>query len=103
MCLFLVRKLLCLVLVVFFNVCVGVYVTGHTSWVVSVCMGLLVCRGTSWHKGVVVIVGLNCCWVPKMFLSHTPPRGGQELLACMCVHVLFGNTGCCVHSAGVGQ
>ena len=71
----------------FLCVCVGVYVTGHTSWVVSVCMGLLVCRGTSWHKGVVVIVGLNCCWVAKMFLSHTLPRGGQELLACMCVHV----------------
>ena len=53
-----------------------------------------------------------------MFLSHTPPRGGQEQLACMCVrvwhgcvlvcvcvcmHVLFVNARCCVHSAGVGQ
>ena len=71
----------------FFGVCVKVYITGHTGWVVSVCMGLLVRRGTSWHKGVVVIVRLNCCWVAKVFLSHTPPRGGQELLVCMCVRL----------------
>ena len=80
------KTFLCLVLVVF-CVCVKVYLTGHTSWVVSVCMGLLVRRGTSWHKGVVVIIGSNCCWVAKMFLSHTLPRGGQEQSACMCVRV----------------
>ena len=90
---------------VVFCVCIKVYLTGHTSWVVSVCMGLLVCRGTSWHKGVVVIVGSNCCRVAKMFLSHTPPQGGQDVCACVCVcmHVLFGIGSCCVHFAGVGQ
>ena len=66
---------------------VKVYLTGHTSWVVSVYMELLVRRGTSWHKGVVVIIGSKCCWVANMFLSHTPPRGGQEQSACMCVRV----------------
>ena len=81
------QKTFCVLFWLFFCVCVKVYLTGHTSWVVSVCMGLLVRRGTSWHKGVVVIVGSNCCWVAKVFLSHTPPRGGQELLACMYVRV----------------
>ena len=81
------KTFLCLVLVVLFCVCVKVYVTGHTSWVVSVCMGLLVCRETSWHKGVVVIIGSNCCWVAKMFLSHTPPWGHQEQSVSMCVRV----------------
>ena len=52
------KKLFCVLFWFFFVcVCVKVYVTGHTSWVVSVCMGLLVRRGTSWHKGVVV-----CMW-----------------------------------------
>ena len=66
---------------------VKVYLTGHTSWVVLVCMELLARRGTSWHKGVVVIIGSNCCWIAKMFLSHIPPQGGQEQLAYICVRV----------------
>ena len=81
------KTFLCLVLVVFFVCVLKVYVTGYTSWVVSVCMEFLVRRGTSWHKGVVVIVRSNCCWVAKMFLSHMPPRGGQEQSACTCVRV----------------
>ena len=34
---------------------VKVYLTGHTSWVLSVCMEVLVHRGTSWRNSVVVI------------------------------------------------
>ena len=50
---------------------------------------LLVRRGTSWHKGQ---ARFNSChgtkvWVAKIFLSHTPPRGGQEQSVCMCVRV----------------
>ena len=87
MCLFSVENFVVSCFGCFFCVCVKVYITGHTGLVVSVCMGLLVRREISWHKGVVVIVRSNCCWVAKMFLSHTPPWGGQELLACMCVRL----------------
>ena len=55
---------------------------------------LLVCRETPWHKGVVVVQAQRgTMWwgcgsgTAKVFPSRTPPRGGQELLACMCVHV----------------
>ena len=67
--------------------CVKVYVTGHTGWVVSVCMGLLVRRGTSWHKGVVVIVCSNCCWVAKMHVSlpHAATEARSFWCACVCV------------------
>ena len=54
---------------------------------------LLVCRETPWRKEVVVVIGSKGIWwgcgsgIAKVLPSCTPPRGGQELLVCMCVHV----------------
>ena len=72
MCLFSVRKLFCVFKCFgcFFCVCVKVYVTGHTSWVVSVCMGLLVRRGRSWCKGAMIVRGPSCINLHIFEFSH---------------------------------
>ena len=56
-------------------------------------------RHTGAHKiwgyclEILVVVGSKSMWwgygsgTAKVLPSHTPPRGGQELLACICVNV----------------